>query len=1062
MINEFCENTLVQGATVDLLRDELGWNVDYAKDREVLATENSEGTFGRTSQKQIILPKDFKAAVKALNPWITPDQIETVLETLESVLATNNLISINKEKYYYIRDGIPLETKTQNGEKVERKVQVIDFEHPENKDLNNFRAVQELWIKGPMHTRRTDVIGFVNGIPLLFVELKKDTVDVENAYKDNYRDYLDTIPQLFYYNAFLMLSNGDESKVGTLNSPYKFFHDWKRLDESEEEGSTDAETMLRGICNKNNFLELFKYFILFDSSDGITAKIMAQNHQYLGVKKAAEAYLNRQFNNGKLGVFWHTQGSGKSYSIVFLSKLIREKFAGSPTIVIITDRKELDTQIYNTFENCGLLKGLTAKQARAQSSTDLITKLGGTQGFIFTLIQKFNKPGLPPIKPNHDILLISDEAHRTQNGFFAGNMVDLLPTASRIGFTGTPLLDHDEITARTFGGYVSQYDFARAVKDGATVPLFYENRGKKIKGIKTPEITEKIRQAIQNCDELEDEDEERKAKEMDKLEKEFSKEFTLLRSDENLKPIAEDFVKHYSEHWQCGKAMVVCLDKITCVKMYNYAMDEWQKEITRAENLVKNASTQQEKLELNRKLTWLKETEMRVVVSQEQNEVARFKKWGLDIKPHRQWLVDHESGDDSADKLFKKDDGHFRIVFVCAMWLTGFDCQTLSCLYLYKPLEAHTLMQTIARANRVAEGKENGLIIDYIGIDTELRKALANYTANKDKPKTDPTIDTEELNKNIRELIKKNEDFLNKHDISVAEILESSGFAKIKLVKQAAGKLLTPVETKKTFSTYASELIRLVKYANEDDINDIVREYRTIEEIYNKLQPKKKDFDYENLRVEINDIINENIEVEVDDENPIEPIDISNINFDLLKKVFERISHPNLAIRDLDVLIAEKIDKLLKQNSGKKRIDFYARYQEIIDQFNKAQDKAEIERIFEELMELAKDITEEEQRFVREGFETDEELAVYDLLFKEGLTKEDIKQIKKLAKDVLVKVKSLIAEFNKPFEKRETKSQIDTAIRDMLYSELPDAYDDEIVEKQRVIYDYFYDHYRAA
>ena len=352
-------------------------------------------------------------------------------------------MQVNEEKYFLLRDGVPVTVRRPDGKSETRRAALIDFQNPTE---NHFLAVREMKIHSEYYHKRTDIVGFVNGLLLLFVELKNTTVDVQNAYTDNYRDYLDTIPQLFYYNAFLMLSNGVEAKVGTLGSKYEFFHEWKRLNE-QEAGSVALETMLRGICKKENFLDLFENFILYDHSGGRTAKILARNHQYLGVNEAVRAYAARKLNNGKLGVFWHTQGSGKSYSMLFLAQKIRRKFAGSPTFVILTDREELNKQISDTFENCGLLgKGTKASQYIASSGADLEAKLRGNPSFIFTLIHKFNNPNPVPIIPDHDIVLMSDEAHRTQNGVFAENMMRMLPTASRIGFTGTPLLSNDNIT----------------------------------------------------------------------------------------------------------------------------------------------------------------------------------------------------------------------------------------------------------------------------------------------------------------------------------------------------------------------------------------------------------------------------------------------------------------------------------------------------------------------------------------------------------------------------------------------------------------------------------------
>ena len=296
MSYDYSENILVQESAGNLLRDELGWDVKFAYNTEVLG-EN--GTFGRKSYREILLVRYFRAALKQLNPWITEDQISEAQKQMEHRLSTSSLLQINEEKYFLIRDGIPVTVKRPDGKAETRRAAVIDFQDP---GKNDFLAVKELKIHGELHRRRTDIVGFVNGIPLLFVELKKNTVDVQNAYTDNYTDYLDTIPHLFYYNAFLMLSNGVEAKVGTLGSKYEFFHEWKRLAEADQ-GSVALETMLRGICKKENFLDLLENFILYDHSDGKTVKILARNHQYLGVNEAVKAYEARKLNDGKLGVF---------------------------------------------------------------------------------------------------------------------------------------------------------------------------------------------------------------------------------------------------------------------------------------------------------------------------------------------------------------------------------------------------------------------------------------------------------------------------------------------------------------------------------------------------------------------------------------------------------------------------------------------------------------------------------------------------------------------------------------------------------------------------------------
>ena len=1044
MSYDYSENILVQESAGNLLQNELGWDVKFAYNTEVLGVD---GTFGRTSYKEILLIRYFKETLKRLNPWINENQIIEAQRTLERRLSTASLQQVNEEKYFLIRDGIPVIVKKLNGQTETKKAKVIDFKNPEN---NYFLAIKELKIYGDLYRRRTDIVGFINGIPLLFIELKKNTVDVQNAYNDNYTDYQDTIPHLFYYNAFLMLSNGLEAKVGTLGSKYEFFHEWKRLAE-EDQGSVALETMLRGICKKENFLDLFENFILYDHSGGHIAKILARNHQYLGVNEAIKAYSARKLNDGKLGVFWHTQGSGKSYSMVFLAQKIRRKFDGSPSFVVLTDRDELNTQISDTFENCGLLGKTKASQFIASSGDDLVRKLQGNSSFIFTLIQKFNKSNVDPIYPDHDIIIMSDEAHRSQYGIFADNMMKLLPTAARIGFTGTPLLSSDNITARTFGGYVSVYDFKRAVDDGATVPLYYENRGEKIVDLHNPEITEQILNAIENADLDVDQ--------QDKLEAEFAKEIHLMTAEPRLKSIASDFVRHYSDLWTSGKAMFVCLNKVTCVRMYNFVQEYWQQEIKILECKLKNVS-QQEAQEIERKIKWMKETEMAVVISQEQNEIQTFKKWDLDIKYHRGKMEKHE-----LDKEFKDSKNPLRVVFVCAMWLTGFDVKCLSCLYLDKPLKAHTLMQTIARANRVAEGKSNGLIVDYIGIVKALRKALADYTANVgDNIGTDPMIDKDKLISRIIETIDKAELFLSENDFDLQMLINAYDFTKLSYIQEAANAVCGSIEDKKTYTTYASELNRLMKYTNRDDITGQTRKrYEAISAIYAELQKKRKHINTVDLMIEINGIISENVKIQHTTSFVKEGsmrYDISSIDFDLLRKEFVKVRTKNLVLKDLEEVIQQKLNKMLFTNPD--RINYYERYQKIIEDYNNEQDRATIEKTFMDLMDLANQISKEEQRYVREGFSNDEELSLYDMLFRDDLSKKDIKKLKEVSSTLLSKIKSRIAELDHWIDKQETKSIIDNLIRDVLWTELPECYDEVSISTYRhQIYEYVYTRYQS-
>ena len=696
--NRYSEEEAVQKPAGELLA-RLGWDVHYCFDEEELGPH---GTLGRESYYDVLLKRDLEEALIELNEWMDEADVAEAIKTLEQAFVGDSLLQINEAKYKMLRDGIPVRKVDTNGVPHTELAQVFDFDHPK---MNHFVAAEELWVHGPLHRRRCDLVGFVNGVPLVFMEFKRHDKDMRNAYNDNYTDYQDTIPQIFHFNAFVILSNGLDSRVGTLGSPYEFFNEWKRLHE-EDAGSVSLEIMLRGVCNREALLDLFQNFILFDHLDTPATKIMARNHQYLGANEALDAYKNRKLNDGKLGVFWHTQGSGKSYSMLFLAEKIRRTQPGSPTFLVLTDRDELNKQISETFESCGCLSGVPAARCRATSGADLTKKLRGNPAYIFSLIQKFNQPDAEPILPDHDIVVFSDEAHRSNNGIFAENMARLLPTASKMGFTGTPLLSDDQLTARTFGGYVSVYDFGRAVADGATVPLFYENRSDRL-AIENPQINDELLQAVEDADLDPDQ--------VDKVKSQLSHGVHIMMSEPRMRAIARDFVAHYTGIWESGKAMFICVNKVACVMMYNYVQEEWAR-ATAAEKAKLKDMGQQEALDQRRKISWMESTEMAVVVSQEQNEIARFRAWGLDIEPHRRKMEER-----NLDDEFKDADNPFRIVFVCAMWLTGFDVKPLSVMYFDKPMKAHGLMQAIARANRVAKGKSNGLIVDYVGVVKALR-----------------------------------------------------------------------------------------------------------------------------------------------------------------------------------------------------------------------------------------------------------------------------------------------------------------------------------------------------
>lgn len=1080
MLKDYSEDILVQENAAEIF-DSLDWDsyLGYDNDtKETLEIFSKEKLsigkqadkrhifLGRENQEELILKPYLIQALKDNNDWIKDEEtaleVIKVLETYPLVSDINMIVEQNKKFYELLRDGVSIDTRDENGEMVSRTAKIFNYDEA---GKNYFVAVREFWMTSRIdkENMRADLIGFVNGIPLLFTEFKRVDIDVKTAYLDNYKRSIEHFPYLFYYNAFSILSNGEEAKMGTIGALFKFFSEWKRKSEDDDvdEAEPQMHIMIEGTCNKTTFMDLFENFIIFDKSTENYIKIIARNHQYLGVNRAFESYKEHKLTDKKIGVFWHTQGSGKSYSILFLSQKIHRKLSnGKPTIVIITDRNELNKQISGTFEASGALGTLKAENYMAKSGNDLYTKLKDQNpSYIFTLIHKFNKAvGVPPIHKDHDILLISDEAHRTNNGIFAENMCKILPDASRLGFTGTPLFERDNITVKTFGEYVSVYDFQRAVEDGNTVPLYYENRGEKLK-IENPVIDEKLLEIIQEAEE--DEENEYDEKDIENLKNQIKKQLHIICSEERLRKIAKDFVDHYSDLWQTGKAMFVSVDKVTAVRMYNYVQEYWEKKILEIEKYAKTLG-QQELLEENYKIDWMKKTQMRVIISSSKDDEKHFAKWNLNVKPHKDFM---EKNPD-YDKQFKDEDNPFRVAFVCAMWLTGFDVPSLGTLYLDKPLKEHTLMQAIARANRINEGKENGLIVDYIGIVPYLEKALADYTINKQKTKKiKPTISREELIKKVEENCKAIVDFLAENGFKLSELTDTNDKnLKIRKIREAVNILVTPPEDKKKkFSLLCSQFFRLYKYLLPSEISNQLRKDKGgIEVIYKRMNKKHTPADLTNVLIEMQKVVNDYIKLDEDFSTPAESvkIDISEINFEVLQKEFEKVKEKAIVIHDITEILNTSIEALCCEAPSSTQ--FFEHYKEMIENYNKAQDKAEIRKVFEELQKTAKTLTEEQNRYIKLGFKDRKELAVYELLFNEDLSKSDIKKIKELSVKLLAIVKERLAEMHNPFEKPETSSAIEILIRNTLWEEIPDSCFKDIGFYSKRIFDYIQSQFSAA
>lgn len=1049
---QYSEDTLVQQTTAEYLERELDW-------RSVLAWNNEDfgpdSLLGRASDREVVLTRPLRERLEALNPGLPEAAYADAVRQITAIAASQTLVAANYEKYGLLRDGVQVTFRNENGERVRRRLRVFDFDDPNN---NDFLCVRELWVQGDLYRRRADIVGFVNGLPLLFVECKNIHRNLKAAFEQNFADYKDTVPHLFHHNAIVMFGNGEKAKIGSITSRWEHFHAWKRLAESDA-GAVDMETLLKGVCDKRNFMDLVENFILFDESAGEPRKILARNHQFLGVNRAIEAVRERKARDGKLGVFWHTQGAGKSYSMVIFTRKVHRKLGGNYTFLVLTDREDLDTQIYKTFAGCGVVSD--NEPCRAASGADLNRLLTEHKAYVFSLIQKFNRRVEPeqPYSDRDDIIVITDEAHRTQYGTLSLNLRNALPNASYIGFTGTPLFTGDEITRRVFGDYVSTYDFQRAVEDDATVPLYYDARGDKL-GVAVDDLNERIAEKLE---ELETDDLDVTAR----LEQELRRDYHIITAGKRLDQVARDFVRHYSTAWETGKAMLVCIDKVTCVRMYGLIDFYWNERIRELEKELKTTRDEQNAQFLERQIDWMRETRMAVVVSEEQGEMDRFRQWDLDITPHRRLMKEGMDLPDfmrgrpefrnrqrmALDEAFKAEEHPFRIVIVCAMWLTGFDVPSLATLYLDKPLKAHTLMQAIARANRVNEGKNNGLIVDYCGILKHLRKALATFAGTQpsgEGGEIEPARPDEELLAELAEAIALVRAFLDEHKASLDGVIRQTGFERNAAIRDCKETANENDETRKRFEILCREVFNKFKASiNVNGINVHRAERDAIDIVYKSLQQDREQADITQIIRQLHTVVDEVIQPSEVLSGVTDSIyDISQINFERLRREFERSPRRNTTVQNLKEVVENRLQRLLRENPL--RTDFQQHYEQIVAEYNREKDRATIEHTFEALLKLAQELDEEENRAVREGLD-EESLAIFDLLKKQNLSAADIKRIKNVATSLLETVKARIREIEHWTDREGSRDDIHVTIKNFLWSDetgLPvKSYEPEEVEK---------------
>ena len=1097
------EDRLVQKTFAEHLRDKLGWESVYAWNEE---TFGPDGTLGRADTREVVLTRELRAALVRLNPQLPPTAIAEAVQKMTRQDFSRSLLQHNREFYQFIRDGVPVGYRDATGQLRHAQARVIDFQNgrgADGKPNNRFVAVRELKITGlraPAYNRRADLVCFVNGLPLVFIELKAVYKNIRAGFDGNLRDYLDenVIAHAFHHNAFLIVSNGHRARYGSITSKWGHFSEWKRDDEKDK-GSVEAEVLLNGMLAHDRLLDLVENFILFDASKpGAVRKVIARNHQVLGVNNAVDSVrrqeeLKREFplekrlthrteqlsvkeltdadilaladvaerdvtkpmlqwvesahpDLGKLGVFWHTQGSGKSYSMAFFTEKVRRQISAKFTFLLMTDRNDLDSQIYRTFVGCGVADEQTPRASSGDTLKDLLKQ---NHRYIFSLIHKFNQDVNPrePYSTRDDIIVISDEAHRTQAGKLARNMRLALPNASFIGFTGTPLFKHDNLTRRIFGTYVSRYDFKRSEEDGATVKLVYENRGEKLR-VARLDLNDRIADAIATADL----DPDKEAL----LEKLLGQDYEVITADERLDKIATDFVEHCATRWESGKSMLVCIDKVTCGRMWQRIIPRWQAKLAAVKALIPKKEIELEarveesqRDEVAKELAflrgqakWLEETIVEIIVSEGQNEVADFKKWGVDIIPHRARMKQgFEVGDQRLDveTAFKNPDHPFRVAIVCAMWLTGFDVECLSTLYIDKPMKAHTLMQAIARANRVYPGKDFGLIVDYNGMLKSLREALAQYALGDESGGGEEIVaPIEERVKALLAAIEETEKHLRSLGFDAARLIGAKGFTRIQALADAVDAVYLSDESKRRFEILARQVfIRFKALIMEPAAFTYAVRHDNIEAIYKKLEERRDTADITDLLKELHRIVNEAIRTAAAGEDQMDAklFDMSQIDLEKLRDEFDKkVKRKATAIQDIRQIVEDKLAQMLASNP--QRMDYYKKYTEIVADYNREKDRVTIEETFAKLMDLAKSLDAEQHRAATEGL-TEEELALFDLLKKDNLSKTDRERVKQASQSLLNSIRKLIAPLERWTEKEQTQAEVEVFILGHVFQTLP-------------------------
>lgn len=976
-----------------------------------LKTEEEVGPDGsaplRESHDEVIFKNNLTAAVKRLNPTLPEEaQLDAIKKITQSELP--NLIAENRRLHKLITDGVDVEYFGKDGTLTSGKANIVDFTNPTK---NEWLAVSQFVVINGQYSRRPDVVLFLNGLPIVVIELKapgSESATVESAF-NQLQTYKDQVPQLFSTNAALVISDGIISRIGSLTANFERFMPWRTKDGKDilPKGHPEQPVLIEGVLNQARVLRLMKDFTVFGETGSDLVKIIAGYHQFHAALAALAKTIEATKVDGsrKVGVIWHTQGSGKSYLMAFYSgQLVRSPELKNPTIVIITDRNDLDEQLFNTFSLCKDL--IYQVPVRAESRGELRELLNNRAagGVIFTTIQKFapedGKTDQPCLTDRENVVVIADEAHRTQYGLkakidrktgqmtygFAKYLRDALPNASYIGFTGTPVESTDANTPAVFGSYIDIYDISRAVEDGATVPIYYESRLARIEldEDEKPKLDEAIDELLEEYD-----DPNEKEREKQKL----ATVEALVGSDKRLQAVAQDIVNHFEDRVSAldGKAMIVCMSRRICVRLY--------------EELIKVRPRWQSDDD--------NQGAVKVVMTGSATDPLDWQKHiGSNPKQRRELLA--KRAKDSKDPL--------KIVIVRDMWLTGFDAPCMHTMYVDKPMKGHGLMQAIARVNRVFKDKPAGLVVDYIGVAQNLKNALNQYSP-QDKEKTG--IDERQAVAAMKEKYEIVRDMYHGFDYKIA--LNGSPEARLKVMAESIEWILskqserakgakTPDNKKKAHRSYQDAVLALsvafsLASASEEAhaIRDEVGFFQAIREALVKSVTKTNQ-SRESKEMAIRQIINQAIVsteiVDILKAAGLKSPDISILSEEFLLEI-QNMDKKNLALEALRRLLEGDIKSRSRTNVVETRA-FTERLEDAVARYHAgALTTAEV---LQELIGIAKDIRAARQRGEESGL-TDEEIAFYDAL-AENESALDVMgddKLKIIAHEVLMSLKQNVS-----------------------------------------------------